>query len=123
MSTRCNVGIVNEDGSITAIYCHHDGYIKGPFGVGYTLYNYYNSEDKAQDLVNNGSTSSIKHTLEETIAYDDGFNLHIHFKDIQDYLENAAFDIDYLYLWNDNAWHVFGLLGDIEGWYPVKYFL
>ncbi len=26
MATRSNIGIVNEDGSITGIYCHYDGY-------------------------------------------------------------------------------------------------
>jgi len=26
MATRSNIGIVNEDGSVTGIYCHWDGY-------------------------------------------------------------------------------------------------
>ena len=33
MSTRSNIGIINADGSVTAIYCHNDGY---PSGVGKT---------------------------------------------------------------------------------------
>ena len=35
MSTRSRVGIKNEDGTITSVYVHHDGY---PSGVGDVLF-------------------------------------------------------------------------------------
>ena len=41
MATRSNIGIVNEDDSITAIYCHWDGY---PEHNGKILLNHYNNK-------------------------------------------------------------------------------
>ena len=37
MSTRSRIGILNDDGSVTSIYCHSDGYAEGPHCVGYKL--------------------------------------------------------------------------------------
>ena len=41
MSTRCRIGIENKNGTITSIYCHHDGYLEG---VGEILVNHYKTE-------------------------------------------------------------------------------
>lgn len=38
MSTRSRIGIMNEDGTITSVYCHNDGYVNG---VGAILQEYY----------------------------------------------------------------------------------
>ena len=38
MSTRSFIGIQNLDGTVTGIYCHHDGYLAG---VGATLKAHY----------------------------------------------------------------------------------
>jgi len=35
MATRSNIAIENQDGTVSAIYCHFDGYIDG---VGEILY-------------------------------------------------------------------------------------
>ena len=56
MATRSNIGILNEDGTITAIYCHWDGY---PEGVGTTLVNHYQDEDKVRELLSLGSISIL----------------------------------------------------------------
>ena len=56
MSTRCRIGIKNKDGTITSIYCHHDGY---PDGVGEVLVNNYKTEDKIRKLLELGDISSI----------------------------------------------------------------
>ena len=56
MSTRCRIGIQNQDGSITSIYCHHDGY---PDRVGDTLANYYTEENKIKKLMELGDMSSL----------------------------------------------------------------
>lgn len=56
MATRSNIGILNEDGTITAIYCHWDGY---PEGVGLTLVNHYQDEDKVRELLSLGSLSIL----------------------------------------------------------------
>lgn len=56
MSTRCRIGIENRDGTITSIYCHHDGY---PDGVGEVLVNHYDDENKIRRLLQLGDISSI----------------------------------------------------------------
>lgn len=56
MSTRCRLGIENKDGTITSIYCHHDGY---PDGVGEVLVNHYDDENKIRRLLQLGDMSSI----------------------------------------------------------------
>ena len=56
MSTRCRIGIENKDGTITSIYCHHDGY---PDGVGEVLVNHYKTEEQIRKLLELGDLSSI----------------------------------------------------------------
>jgi len=56
MSTRCRIGIKNENGTITSIYCHHDGY---PEGVGKTLVENYQTEEKIRKLLALGDMSSL----------------------------------------------------------------
>jgi len=56
MSTRSRIGIRNQNGSITSIYCHHDGY---PDGVGEVLLNNYKTEEKIRQLLSLGDLSSI----------------------------------------------------------------
>lgn len=57
MSTRCRIGILNKDGTITSIYCHHDGYMKG--GVGERLVVHYTDEAKIRKLLELGDISSL----------------------------------------------------------------
>jgi hypothetical protein len=56
MSTRCRIGIKNEDGTITSIYCHHDGYVSY---VGKTLFDSYKDEAKIRKLLELGDMSSL----------------------------------------------------------------
>lgn len=56
MSTRSRIGIRNKNGSITSIYCHHDGY---PEGVGEILLNNYKTEEKIRKLMELGDMSSL----------------------------------------------------------------
>ena len=56
MATRSNIGILNEDGTVTSIYCHWDGY---PECVGKTLVNHYQDEDKIRHLISLGSISVL----------------------------------------------------------------
>ena len=56
MSTRCRIGIENKDGTITSIYCHHDGY---PEVVGEILVNHYTTEEKIRKLLELGDMSSL----------------------------------------------------------------
>ena len=69
MATRSNIGIVNEDGSITGIYCHFDGY---PEYVGKMLLNHYNNDDIVNGLMNLGDLSILSESLYSTT----GINLY-----------------------------------------------
>ena len=60
MGTRSNIGIVNEDASVTAIYCHWDGY---PEHVGKTLLKHYNDFDIVCELMDLGDLSCLAENL------------------------------------------------------------
>ena len=60
MATRSNIGIVNEDGSVTGIYVHWDGY---PEHVGKTLLKHYNNFDIVCDLMDLGDLSCLAENL------------------------------------------------------------
>jgi len=60
MGTRSNIGIVNEDDSVTAIYCHWDGY---PSHNGKMLLNRYNDISIVNQLMLLGDLSSLREKL------------------------------------------------------------
>ena len=64
MGTRSTIAI-EKDGKVKAMYCHWDGYLEYN---GRMLFDYYNSEEKAEALVNNGYASSLQETIEEINA-------------------------------------------------------
>ena len=66
MSTRSNIGILRENGSVEMIYCHHDGY---PEGVGATLVKHYTTLAKAEALLALGNLSSLGDEIETCCAY------------------------------------------------------
>jgi len=56
MSTRSHIGIVNEDNTVTYVYCHWDGY---PEHNGRILLNHYNNKEIINKLLDNGNISSL----------------------------------------------------------------
>ncbi len=60
MATRSNIGIVNDDGSVTGIYCHWDGY---PEHNGKLLLNHYNNTAIVYELMDLGNLSSLNENL------------------------------------------------------------
>lgn len=56
MSTRCRIGILESDGKVKSIYCHHDGY---PKGVGEILKIHYNNPDDVEKLIALGDISIL----------------------------------------------------------------
>lgn len=56
MGTRSTIAIQNEDGTISAVYCHWDGYIEYNGDV---LIKYWNSKEKVQELIKMGNISSL----------------------------------------------------------------
>jgi hypothetical protein len=60
MSTRSRIAIENQDGSVTSIYCHFDGY---PEGVGETLVVHYTDPEKVKELIALGDLSYLTSKL------------------------------------------------------------
>lgn len=64
MATRSMIGIEENDGKITAIYCHWDGY---PSNNGMCLHSHYGDEKKIRELMSFGDLSCLrKHIGEKT---------------------------------------------------------
>ena len=118
MATRGNIGIVNEDGSITAIYVHFDSY---PEYVGKILLNHYTTSDIVNGLMNLGDLSILseslysdnnRHTFNNPqdgvcVAYgrdrgDTGSDSRT-FEDLGEY-EHFGSGVDYQYLFEDGKW-------------------
>jgi hypothetical protein len=79
MATRSTIGIMNSDSTVTAVYCHWDGY---PEYNGNILMENYNTEAKVRELIGLGSISSLgekigekhpfsKYELKEGEVYDE----------------------------------------------------
>ena len=64
MSTRSNIVFPHTDGTVSVMYCHHDGY---PEGVGQTLYDHYTDTDSVKRLVGLGYVSSLLADMEATM--------------------------------------------------------
>lgn len=127
MSTSARIGILNNDGTVTSIYCHRDDYYRY---VGNLLKKHYAYVDKIKCLINLGDLSSLGKepksdpsawkykpfdfkapsikTIEDLwgdlcVAYKDrpGEDLEdckaFTFASIEDYLKS---DCEYLYLYN-----------------------
>ena len=56
MSTRSNIGILNEDGTVDYIYCHFDGYVENN---GKILNEHYTTEEKVRELIALGDLSIL----------------------------------------------------------------
>ena len=66
MSTRARIGIEHEDGSITSVYHHWDGY---PEWLGVKLNEHYNTRSKVTRLIEGGDMSSCLSENEDTPEY------------------------------------------------------
>jgi hypothetical protein len=98
MATRSRIAIENQDGTVTSIYCHFDGYIDG---VGKILQENYNTREKMEQLIDLGDISSLGKTIEETVAYhrDRGeeFQESMQHKTVPLYFEDQNSNIEYSY--------------------------
>jgi len=107
MATRSRIAIENQDGTVTSIYCHFDGYLSG---VGKTLFEHYDRE-KTEKLIELGDISVLGESTLDTIAYHRDRNEDLHFKtflnipDLFDYGFESG--IEYIYcLTKDGIWLV-----------------
>ena len=118
MATRSIIGKRNENGTITVIYCHYDGY---PDHHGPILLGYYNTPEKIVRLLELGNLSCLDIEIGEKnkfegydftnnnwcLAYgrdkgEDNTEAN-HFDSISDMILNYQY-IDYFYIFEDNMW-------------------
>lgn len=130
MATRSTIGIVNEDKSITSIYCHWDGY---PENVGRILLNHYNNVGIINELLTLGNLSQLceniyfvgYHTFDKP---EDGVCVFygrdrgekdqdsIVFEDLGEFEDSAKNSwSDYQYLFDNGKWS-YRNVNDTLGW-------
>jgi len=120
MATRSLIGIVNEDKTITAIYCHFDSYINH---TGKILFEYYKDRSKITQLMKLGDISFLEKNLYPTTDLHDYVNpeknvVVAYSRDRNETLKYSTFNdthsfikekgnYSYLYLFTlDNKWTV-----------------
>ena len=75
MSTRSRIAIENQNGSVTSIYCHFDGYISG---VVKTLEKHYTDRSVVEELIDLGDLSALGMSPSSTSAYFSNRNEDLH---------------------------------------------
>ena len=63
MATRSRIAIENEDGTVTSIYCHFDGYVEHN---GKMLQEHYTDRSKVEQLIALGDISYLRANIEPT---------------------------------------------------------
>ena len=114
MSTNSVVGYLRSDGSIVSSYVHYDGY---ETGVGMTLLEHYNSDERALAVSVGGYYSSLSEdlnsSLEESVHHEepDMFDTMEEFELFL--MENSH--LEFGYLWTGGKWMVSSWTTTIEG--------
>lgn len=120
MGTRSMIGRYNEDGTVTAVYCHWDGYLEHN---GQILAEHYTDDDKIQDLIGLGAMSALgaelgeKHNFAENTGHDwctfyardRGEKIGVErFEDPEAFRKDgyARSGAEFLYLWDREGWFV-----------------
>ena len=127
MGTRSMIGILNESGTVTASYCHYDGYFDG---VCKTLIESYNNGEKAIQVARGGYLSSLGPNYDESKGFAANEDVADLFNNEVDFKENAEefCGAEYIYLWDGAQWLVnecygpgdaFGRYND-EGFQPLE---
>lgn len=124
MATRSRIAIENQNGTVTSIYCHHDGYIEHNGNV---LQNHYQEKDKVEALIALGDISSLgeavsteaPHSFDRpsrgvTVAYhrdrSEDWNQSTH-KSAEEFFKSDYEEYGYLFT-KDEKWLVIGNNGD-----------
>jgi hypothetical protein len=120
MSTRSKIGILNQDGTVSAIYCHFDGYLEHN---GKILNESYTEEGKVRELIGLGDLSCLGKEIGEPqdfnsprdrdwcLAYgrdrgEDNTEADI-YKDKKEFIDSLDGSwAEYAYLFTENGWEV-----------------
>ena len=105
MSTNSVVGYLRSDGSIVSSYVHYDGY---ETGVGMTLLEHYNSDERALAVSVGGYYSSLGEDLNESL------NASVHTEEVEMFDSMTEFEeylmdnthLEFGYLWTGGKWMV-----------------
>lgn len=104
MSTKAAIGIENENGTITGIYCNYDGYIEG---VGQTLNKYYQNESIVRKLIELGNIKYLGDNIWATEYFirehNEMNNTPQTLTNVEDF-ERYFYKIPYYYIWSKNTW-------------------
>ena len=118
MSTNCSVAIQNEDGSVTGIYGHWDGYLDG---VGAELLDKFRTVTEVKELIMLGDCSSIVDTVE---AYHrdkgekwDSVAPRVH-NSYNEFIEDMG--QEYNYLFDNGVWMVSEAYADTDIMEPLQ---
>ena len=120
--THSLIAIENEDGSVTGVYCHSDGYFEY---VGWLLYAHYRDITKVKELISLGALSSLGARIGEKIDMNRYMRDMDYFRKYQcqvvayhrdrgeepeysQYKNKAEFtkmqDFNYLYIFSNGVW-------------------
>lgn len=105
MATRSFIGKINKDDSITAVYCHFDGY---PNHVGRILTESYITESQVDSLLAGGDMSTLDHALAQCEFYKDRGETDTKsctYNSFDQFLyEGKNSWVEYFYLFNHDFW-------------------
>ena len=122
MGTPCAIGIKMADGSVRAIRCNYAGYVAG---AGVILAEWYTEPTKTQLLLALGDLSQLGEELDTCVAYHrdrhEPMRPARRFASVDDYqhLAEAEMSADYLYVYDDGKWLVYGLY-NVSEWIQVE---
>jgi hypothetical protein len=127
MATRSTIAVIHQDGSVSQVYCHWDGYLEHN---GKLLIENYQSQELAEALVAPGDLSSLSNTVGEahpfgyhgtTMSQDEYYSRYgrmntyygrdrgetsvevKRFADVYEYLKKFQRE-EYNYLFNGTSW-------------------
>ena len=115
MSTSAAIGMKLADGSVKAVRLHWDGY---PGHAGAILGGWYKTAEQVEVLLALGELSEINETPETCVAYhrdrQEPFKAPATFPSVDEYRYRGEGRLvaDYLYLFEDGKWRVYGLPND-----------
>lgn len=102
MSTRSKIGIIREDNTIEAIYCHWDGYPSHHIPI---LLELYNTSEEVEKLISLGDRSSLD-SIGDTYANKNGEEVittkYPNYQTFVNMLQHSW--VEYIYLFYNNEW-------------------
>lgn len=104
MNTKAAIGLLYNDKSVLGIICHNDGYVQG---VGKTLLKHYNIIEDIHLLIELGTLTELKDTIETTqVSINNRSHRYVKamlFQSVDDF-ERYYEIADYFYLFDSNCW-------------------